>query len=196
MPISGIYYILVAGFIMSAIYAPVIVWIGRKLRPKPKIDHESEKLTFNLELIIKILILIVIVYPMIYNLAGYFIAWQFEAVRLYYSDSVAIDPFGKMLWNNIKEGLYTFQILRGALWLILALIVYKMTNGNYIKKGILIGLLFALLMNSQHLLPNPYFPRELAFAHFIETASSNFIWGFIIAWLIQWNPKKKGLISS
>ena len=133
---------------------------------------------------------------MIYNLAGYYIAWQFEAVRIYYSNSSAIYPFVKMLWTNVVDGLYTFQIIRGAIWLTLGLTVYKMINGSYIKKGIIIGLLFAFLMNSQHLIPNPYFPREVALAHFIETASSNFIWGFFIAWFIQWNPGKKKFIPS
>jgi hypothetical protein len=30
-------------------------------------------------------------------------------------------------------------------------------------------------------IPNPYMPREIAMLHFVETASSNFIWGAVIA---------------
>lgn len=193
MPVSGQKYILLAGFFMSIVFSPIFVWISGKMKAKQDIEIPGID-WFDLlskEFGIKIIILIVIVYPMLYNLTGYFIAWQFESVRLFYTESKDIQPFWTMLLENIRSGLYFFQIPRGLIWVLLASPVYYSIKGSYARKGIIIGLLFATLMNAQHLLPNPYFPTEVSFAHFIETYLSNFIWGFSIAWLFNWHPKGK-----
>jgi hypothetical protein len=193
MPVSGIKNILLSGFIMSFIFSPLLVLISGKMTKGKDILAPGINWTeiISIPFLIKTLILIVVFYPVIYNLAGYYIAWQFEAVRIFYTDSSDIEPFGYMLLENIKSGLYAFQIIRGFLWLMLALPVFYMVDGSYVKKGIIIGLLFAALMNVQHMLPNPYFPREVSFAHFIETFLSNFLWGFSIAWIINWQPKRR-----
>jgi hypothetical protein len=46
---------------------------------------------------------------------------------------------------------------------------------------LLVGLLTSLLPAAQLFIPNPYMPQEIAMIHFVETASSNFIWGVLIA---------------
>ena len=193
MPASGIKNILLSGFIMSLVFSPLFVTLSGKLRPEshidvPKIDWKA---IFSGTFLVKVLILIVIVYPMLYNLAGYYIAWQFEEVRLFYTGSSEIDPFGSMFLTNIKSGLYAFQIFRALMWVLLALPVYYIGKGGYVKKGVIIGLLFAALMNAQHMLPNPYFPAEVSFAHFIETFLSNFLWGYSIAWILNWKRDRK-----
>jgi hypothetical protein len=192
MPASGQKFLLLSGFILSITFSPLFVWISGKMKSRG--DHTAPGINWfellSLESGIKIIFLIVFVYPLLYNLAGYFIAWQFESVRLFYTESTDIEPFGVMLLENFRSGLYFFQIPRGLIWVLLALPVYYSVEGNYIRKGVIIGLLFATLMNAQHLLPNPYFPAEVSFAHFIETYLSNFIWGFCIAWLLDWHPLK------
>lgn len=192
MPASGQKFLLLSGFILALTFSPLFVWISGKMKPKgdqlvPGINWFE---LLSLESGIKVLVLIVFIYPMLYNLAGYFIAWQFESVRLFYTDSTGKEAFGVMLLQNFRSGLYFFQIPRGLIWVLLALPVYYSVEGSYIRKGVIIGLLFATLMNAQHLLPNPYFPAEVSFAHFIETYISNFIWGFSIAWILNWHPKK------
>lgn len=190
MPVSGIKSILLSGFIMSLLYSPLIVIISGRLKSgseklPPSINWKE---SFSIPFLVKILILAAVVYPMIYNLAGYYIAWQFEAVRMYYTGSPDMEPFLSMLFMNINSGLYAFQILRGFIWILLALPLFYVIEGSFRKKGMIIGLLFATLMNAQHLLPNPYFPTEVSFAHLIETYSSNFLWGYIIAWILDWHP--------
>jgi hypothetical protein len=46
---------------------------------------------------------------------------------------------------------------------------------------LLVGLFTSLLPAAQLFIPNPYMPQEIAMIHFVETASSNFIWGMLIA---------------
>jgi hypothetical protein len=39
-------------------------------------------------------------------------------------------------------------------------------------------------MNSQMLIPNPFMPAEVRMAHFLETASSNFLFGWLLVWVL------------
>jgi len=41
-------------------------------------------------------------------------------------------------------------------------------------------------MNSQLLLPNPFMPREVRMVHLVETASSNFLFGWLIVLVLEW----------
>jgi hypothetical protein len=180
MPLSGIKSILLSGFLAALLFSPLMVWISGRIRSNKEFKETSLNISISRGLIWKIPLLIVIVYPALYFLAGYYIAWQSESVRLFYTGSAEIENFGKMLIDNVRSGLYGFQILRGLIWVVLAIPLYLMLKGSFWWKGVLTGFLFALLMNAQHLLPNPYFPADVSFVHFIETASSNFVWGFII----------------
>jgi NADH:ubiquinone oxidoreductase subunit 4 (subunit M) len=70
-----------------------------------------------------------------------------------------------------------------------ALAAIKQTDLKYINAYSSVShlgmVLFALLMNAQHLLPNALMVPEVRLAHFIETASSNFVWGIVIVWLLD-----------
>jgi hypothetical protein len=170
------------GVFMALVFAPLSVLIsGRNNR------HAPEPLTpVNDTLLvktIKIILLACFIYPVIYLVAGYYIAWQFEAVRVFYTGSPLKESFMTMQLQNIGNGLAFLAMARGLVWTLIGLIIYNMVNLSAVQKAVLIGTLFALIMNSQHLIPNPYMPRMVSFVHFIETASSNFIWGYAVAWL-------------
>jgi hypothetical protein len=123
-----------------------------------------------------------VVYPAIYFTAGYFIAWQSESLRLYYTGSSELTSFLEIMRSNIQQGIYTFQAARGVVWSILGLIIlYSIAPVRWMLQGIIVGTLFAVLMNAQLLLPNPYMPVDIRLTHAIETASSNFLWGLIIS---------------
>jgi len=50
----------------------------------------------------------------------------------------------------------------------------------------LVGLGFAIIAGIAPLLPdNPYMPADIRFYHAIETGISNFLFGWILAWLLQ-----------
>ena len=67
----------------------------------------------------------------------------------------------------------------------------NIVSNGWKTKAVLTGVAFALLMNSQHLLPNPYMPGKIPLYHFLETSSSNFIWGFLIVWVLNGGKKSK-----
>jgi len=128
---------------------------------------------------------IAIVYVILYFTFGYFIAWRNPAVREYYG---GIDPgsfvaqMGTVLRNT--PWLIPFQILRAMCWVALALPVIRMLKGRWPETALSLGLLFAVVMNAQLLLPNPYMPEPVRMAHLAETASSNFIFGVFVGWLL------------
>jgi hypothetical protein len=80
--------------------------------------------------------------------------------------------------------LIPFQIVRAICWVALALPVIRMLKGERLETVLAIGFLFAVLMNAQLLLPNPYMPEPVRMAHLVETASSNFIFGVLVGWLL------------
>ena len=82
--------------------------------------------------------------------------------------------------GSFADGLYFFQILRAAIWVIATIplvMLLRHLRGYYL----LVGVLTSLLPAAQLFIPNPYMPQEIAMIHFVETASSNFIWGALIA---------------
>lgn len=64
-----------------------------------------------------------------------------------------------------------------------------MSRAKWGEKAVLVGLLFALLMNAAHILPNPYMPRVVSMTHLLETATSNFIFGFVTTLLLSRNQR-------
>ena len=182
MPLGLLLTTFTGGLLMVFFYAPLSVWIsGRNHFKTPEyISENNDSTTIR---ILKVLILACFVYPAIYMLAGYYIAWQFEAVRIFWTGSAYKGPFLTGMVENFKSGLFFLAMLRGLIWVLIGLLIYNMVNLTNVQKALLIGTLFALIMNSQHIIPNPYMPRMVSFAHFIETASSNFIWGYVVAWL-------------
>ena len=96
-----------------------------------------------------------------------------------------LKSFWEMLGLNLANGLWVWQIARGLLWVLIAWPVLAAVRGGFPRSGVILGVLFAVLMNAQHLIPNPYMPGIIPLAHGIETASSNFIWGMAIGWLLD-----------
>lgn len=131
------------------------------------------------------LAVIAVVYVILYFTFGYFIAWRQPAVREYYGGT---DPgsfaaqMGAVMRNT--PWLIPFQIFRALCWAALALPVVRMMKGKWPETAVAIGLLFSVVMNAQIMLPNPYMPEAVRMAHLVETASSNFIFGVFVGWLL------------
>jgi len=195
-PVKGILAVVSGGFIMNLLFSVTATWFTGNFSPLK--EPAGEKTKVELAPMVKYLLLFsIVVWPVIYFLAGYLIAWQFAEVRLLYSGTTEMGSFLSIMKANFASGLYFFQIPRGVLWILIALPAVAVIRGSLMRKGVIIGLLFALLGSSQLLLPNPFMSDMVRMAHLIETAPSNFIWGFIIAWcfgkLISSEPNESDL---
>jgi hypothetical protein len=176
----------VLGAILSAVFAPVAVFVLGKWRPAPGDAGPNDRLLFAPPDWLWRLAAVAAVYMVLYFTFGYFIAWRNPAVHQYYGGT---DPgsFALQLANVARETpwLFPFQALRGLIWVAVALPVIRAFKGGPLETGIAIGLAYAMFMNSSLLTPNPIMPDAVRTAHFIETASSNFIYGVLVGWLFS-----------
>jgi hypothetical protein len=78
-------------------------------------------------------------------------------------------------------------VLRALLWVAIAVPVIRMTTGPWWQAALCVALLFAVVMNTQLLLPNPYMPRDVRLTHLVETASSNFVFGWVLVAALLWH---------
>lgn len=124
------------------------------------------------------------VYLVLYFGFGYYVAWRNPAVLAYYG-GIDEGTFFAHLRVVVSEmpWLVGFQVLRALLWVAIALPVVRMLKGGWTETALALGLLFAVVMNAQLLLPNPYMPEAVRMAHLAETASSNFLFGWLLGWL-------------
>jgi len=183
----------IAGAIMAAVFSPLAVLILGKARSR--VDNSAGPTWLKMpvtEWFVK-LALIVIAYEVIYFTFGYFIAWQSPAVRAYYGGS---DPHGFIdnMTNLLRNqpSLFVLQAARALLWTAFALPVIKMMKGEWWQSGLAVALLFAVV-NSQLLIPNPLMPQEVRMAHLLETATSNFLFGWLIVIILRAKTRPKSV---
>ena len=82
-----------------------------------------------------------------------------------------------------------FQLCGSLLTLLLPVI--RMMKGQWWEAGIAVALCFAVLMSSLLLIPNPLMPKEVRLAHLWETASSNFLFGWmVVIVLVRWGRNR------
>jgi len=77
-----------------------------------------------------------------------------------------------------------FQMVRAVLWAVLTLPVIRMMRGRWWETGLVVALLFSVLMGANLLRPTGL-PVGLQVAHFVEVFGENFMFGWIIVWLLH-----------
>ena len=186
LPQGFLFRLFLTGFLFSGVFAALLTLLSRKRRLSDQANYSSTYLPKTPGSWIYRLALIAILYVAIYFTFGYFIAWSNPAVRDYYGGG----EYGGFLtqlthvWRD-TPWLFALQILRGLLWAMIAVPVIKMTKGAWWEAGLAVALLFSVVMNTQLLLPNPLMPYEVRMAHLLETASSNFLFAWILVWLLN-----------
>jgi|SRR5215204_40904 len=182
-----------AGAVIAALFSPPAVLILGKGRPdragderRPRLEMPAGEWAWKLSLI-------VVAYLVLYFTFGYFIAWRSAAVRAYYGGSDPGSLFAQVS-SVARETpwLLPLQAGRALLWAGLAVPVIRMMKGGWWEAGLAVALLFAVVMNSQLLLPNPLMPREVRMAHLLETASSNFLFGWLVVLALLGWPRSGG----
>jgi hypothetical protein len=121
---------------------------------------------------------------------GYFVAWQFEELRLFYSGSTEKLSFWGKMANNILTNpiIVPFQILRGILFGAAIIPIRNMINtkNTFIASVCLVYLCTAV----QLVIPNVLFPDVVRIAHLIEMSSSMLLFGLIVG-NILWSNKSR-----
>ncbi len=110
-----------------------------------------------------------LIYVVLYYGAGFFIAWQSEAVRSYYGNGAQIAFLPTV----------AFQIFRGTLWALISLFILARMSGSLVSRALVMAVLFAVMTDAQLLYPNPLLPWAVRQAHLVEVGTSEFVYGII-----------------
>jgi hypothetical protein len=174
-----------SGAIIAALFSSLAVLILGKRRSNPTESNRHSRLDMPVGEWVGKLSLIVIAYLVIYFTFGYFIAWKSAAVRAYYGGS---DPgsFLAQMRSVVRDTplLLPLQVVRAILWTAIAAPVIRMMKGQWWEAGLAVALLFAVT-SSQLLLPNPLMPQEVRMVHLLETATSNFLFGWLMVLILR-----------
>jgi hypothetical protein len=176
----------IMGLSIPIIYIPLAILICRKWK-KRDVATENPNMIMPFKQFLLKLGVIAIIYLVIYWLAGYYIAWQNPELRAFYGSPGEIEPFFTHTFATFSKtpSLILLQLVRGMLF---AIIVMPIILGSNVKpwlSGLLVGFLFAT-PHLGHILPNPLMPiASVRLSHMIETATSTFVFGLIIVWLLH-----------
>ena len=168
------------GLINALLFCPLALLIWRKF--KKGIPFKA--LDWNISL--KKWIGLSLFYVLIYFLFGYYIAWQSPEVREFYTGNSAILPFFAHFQDLFKNGfwIFPFQVLRGLFWIGLGYLIVQVLEKNRWENALVVALIFSMPATFLWL-PNPYMPEAVRMAHFVETLSSNFIYGLVLGWVLS-----------
>ncbi len=179
--------IVASGALTALLFAPAAVALLGKMRSPAEGEAPGGRQAIPLAKLATPALGLSLVYVFLYFLVGYFVAWQFPAIRQLYTGSTEILPFTAHLADVFggNPSILPWQMLRGLLWVGLALPVVRMMDGKRWEVALAVGLLFGLLLTSPLLIPNRFMPAPVRLAHFIETSSSTFIYGCLVGLVLS-----------
>ncbi len=123
---------------------------------------------------------------------GKFVVSDGAYALLYIVAGTIIFPYIKAFYATQQvpsmPKIFAMQLLvRGPIFLGVCLTLRRMLRLPRMGGALAVGFVFAILSGVVPLLvPNPFFPDAVRWAHLCETTSSNFLFGAIVAWL--WIP--------
>lgn len=190
MSMGELFAIMAAGAVRALLFAPVAVFIWGRLRhstrntPLPVAQPVSRRL--------RLLAALAVFYVVVYFLFGYFVTWQWEETRLFYTGSTAIKPFlvhFRDLFLRDDPLIIPFQLLRGCLWAGLAALIVRLLRGPRWEAAVVVALTWVSFMALPlGLFPNPYMPPAVVQSHFIEIATSMALFGAVAGWTLCTAP--------
>jgi hypothetical protein len=173
------------GIPVAFIFIPLAVLVMGRFRSADNESAEIAPMPFK-EWLWKLGV-IYLVYLTVYYLAGYFIAWQNPEVRAFYGSPGEALPFFQQMAHIFANDpwLTPYQLVRTLIWVAGAYIVIRGSRFSLWQTALIVGLMLSVPQNIGHLIPNPMIPlNSVRISHMIETASSTFIFGVIVAWLL------------
>ncbi len=175
------------GIPIAFVFIPLAVWILGKWRPAAG-DTPNQALIMPVRQWLGKQAIIALAYLALYWSAGFFIAWQNPELRAFYGQPGEAGSFLANIAQTLRTdpALFAFQILRALLWTLCALPIIRGSRVTPWMTALLVGLLFSVPQNIGHILANPLLPSaSVRLSHMIETASSTFVFGLIVVWLLH-----------
>ncbi len=178
-----VYLLILHGFVTSLIFTFLVVLLvgGFSRRPRPETNF-----TVRADQALKAGAWLPVVYIVLYLLFGYFVAWQSQEVRIFYSGTSQLlsvwNQWGTTLMQ--KPEFPVFQYFRGIIGILCLIPLFKGFSGKRIELVALSALALAYLTTAALAFPNPLMPAGVALAHFWEVSISMGIFGALCAWFV------------
>lgn len=175
------------GIPTAFLFVPLAVWILGRGRTMAQVSPKSEAVIPIRQWIWK-LAAIAIAYVVLYWGAGHFIAWQNPELRAFYGQPGEAQSFFDHTSDTLRHepAVLLLQIPRALLWVLCAVPVIWGSRIGPWWTALLVGLLFSVPQNLVQILANPLMPlASVRLSHMIETASSTFIFGAAVVWLLH-----------
>lgn len=192
MSVSNTLQVVIMGAVsvfISSLFAGLI--LGRfKKKGTSFYDKDTENtLRMSFAKLMPSMAILAFCYVIIYFLFGYFVAWQFPALRKYYTGSTAILNIFQHMSNQLKNDpiLPLFQLFRGLLWSGLSAMIITSLNTKGLKTYIITGSLFSILITSLLILPNAYMPATVRLGHSFELFTSMFAFGILSTFVFKFH---------
>lgn len=186
MPLDFILSQFGVGAALAVVGAPAAAALSGKLKRSDSQEHFRLLPEFTFGQWLWKLGAVILFYEVLYFGFGYYVAWRNPAVTAFYQGT---DPGSFLVQmrhvTTETPTLIPFQALRALLWAAFTLPAITMLRRKGLLGAVVTGLFISLPMNIPHIVPNPFMPAAVRQAHFIETASSNFIFGLVLFWLLH-----------
>lgn len=175
----------VMGGFTAATFSPLAVLILGKMRRRPSGDAPNPRLIMPAGEWVWKGLTVGAFYLVVYLTFGYFVAWQNPELRRYYGQTELHSFFATLggIWSH-SPWMFPYHAFRGLLFMAFVLPVIRMMKGARWETSLAVALAFSLLGGAQLLLPNPFMPESIARSHFVEVTSSNFVFGWMVGWLL------------
>lgn len=117
----------------------------------------------------------IILYIFLYLLAGFILQAVYPELLTFYQDK--IPSFDVMIGT---------QVYRGLIFCLIAMLILRTLKLSMLRRAIYIGLVFAILGGIAPLIiPSELMPRYIRMGHLVEVGTSNFLYGFILSFLLR-----------
>lgn len=184
-----VYVLTLRGLITSLLFSLLVAGIcgGFSSRPRPVADFAVTS-----DRAVKHAAWLPVIYVGLYMLFGYFVAWQVQAVRIFYGGPADLNGFLDQWGHTLmtKPELPVFQYFRGVLWILCLVPVFLGFSGKRGELIVLSALALAILPTAQLAFANPLMPPAVSLGHFWEVSISTGIYGALCAWFIP-SPKAR-----
>jgi len=130
------YNLILRGLFTSALFATLIAWMCGGFSKHPR---AAARFTVTAKNFVKQAAWLAGAYLVLYMLFGYFVAWQFQELRLFYGGPAELNGFFEQwgLTAMAKPEFPVFQLFRGILWILCLIPLFKVFTGT---RGELIAL--------------------------------------------------------
>jgi len=178
-----VYRLFLRGAITSAIFSLFVTLIVGGFSRKPR---AAAKFNIQADQFLKLSAWLGAVYFILYILFGYYIAWQSQELRVFYSGPAELNSFANQILTTLmsKPEMPFFQYARGILWIVCLIPLFKSFTGGRIELIILSAFALGLLPTAQLAFANPLMPAEVSLYHFWEVSLSMYIFGALCAWFV------------